>query len=124
MRAAALVLAALALLAACGDGDGGEGIVFEDPRGTIDVERGMRFTLEVTVNAGVGFDWEPVGTPDGPVELEETKVDYPDERRDGDSGKKRFVYRATDSGRATIVLRRLYRGDPQERRAIAVNVRG
>ena len=124
MRAAALVLAAVALLAGCGDEDGPEGLVFEDPRGTIDVERGMRFTLEVTVNAGVGFDWEPVGAPDGPVELEETNVDYPDEERAGDSGKKRFVYRANASGRATIVLRKLYRGDPQERRTIAVNVRG
>jgi predicted secreted protein len=126
-RLLAAALLALALLAACGgDGDGGDGMVFEDPRGTVEVEKDTRFSLEFTVNAGVGFDWEPVGVPAGValVELAETKVDYPDEERAGDSGKKRFVYEAKGSGRQTLLFRKLYRGDPQERRTITVNIRG
>jgi predicted secreted protein len=126
-RCAIVVWLVVALLAGCGGGgDPGDGIVFEDPHGTVDVEEGARFSLEFSVNAGVGFDWEPVGVPAGValVELKETKVDYPDERRAGDSGKKRFVYEATRAGRQTLVFRRIYRGDPQQRRTITVNVRG
>ncbi len=125
----AAVLIALALLlgfAACGDEDGAEGLTFEDPKGSIDVERGMTFTLEFSVNAGVGFDWEPVGVPSGValVELKDTRVDYPDEERAGDSGVKRFVYEAKATGRQTLVFHRLFRGDLDERRTLTVNVRG
>ena len=121
-----VALAALALLAGCGGGDDGAGVVFKDPKGTVDVEKGMTFTFELSVNAGVGFDWEPVGLPTGValVELKETKVDYPDEERAGDSGVKRFVYEAKRTGRQTIVLRHLFRGDEKERRTIHVNIRG
>jgi predicted secreted protein len=126
-RAAALALAALALVAGCGGDDNGgdQGIVFEDPRGSVDVETGARFTFEFSVNAGVGVDWEAVGVPAGValVELKDTEVEYPDEQRAGDSGKKRFVYDAKGPGRQVLVFRKLYRGDLDERRPIAVNIR-
>jgi predicted secreted protein len=121
--AIAAVLVAL-LAGGCGGDEESEGIVFEDPKGSIDVERGMRFTLEFSVNASVGTDWVPL-VPDssGPVLLRGTKVDYPDEDRDGDSGVKQVLYEATRTGTGKIVLRKLYRGDQQERRTIVVNVR-
>ena len=124
MRRALLVaLAALALLAGCDDDT--SGIVFKDPKGQIDVEKGMQFTLEFSVNASVGYDWVPVAPdPNGPVRLRSTGTDYPDEDRDGDSGSKFFVYEATGTGEARIELRKLYRGDQQERRRITVRVRG
>jgi predicted secreted protein len=123
-----LAIAALtgALLAGgCGGDEESTGLVFEDPRGTLDVEKGMRFTVELSVNASVGNDWVPeVPDSKGPVLLRGTKVDYPDEDRDGDSGVKQFLYEARATGRGTIVLRKLFRGDQQERRTITVNVRG
>jgi predicted secreted protein len=118
-------LAALALLAGCDSGDG-SGLVFKDPKGTIDVERGMTFSLEFSVNASVGYDWEPVGLPMGSalVELKDTKVDYPDEERAGESGRKRFVYEAKRTGRQSVVFRKLFRGDEQERRTVTIEIRG
>ena len=118
-------LAAVALLAGCG-GDDDSGVVFKDPKGTVNVEKGMTFSLEFRVNAGVGFDWKPVGVPAGValVELKDTKVDYPDEERDGDSGTKRFVYEAKRTGRQTLVFRKLFRGDEQERRTVNIEIRG
>jgi predicted secreted protein len=122
--AACIALLALALTS-CNDGDG-SGLVFKDPKGSIDVEEGMKFSLEFSVNAGVGYDWEPVVSPPGQAEilkLEDTVVDYPDEEREGDSGKKRFVYRAERSGKQTLVFRRLFRGDEDQRRTVTVSVR-
>ena len=123
--AAALTALVLALVPLAGCDDEGAGIVFKDPKGTIDVEKGMEFTLELSVNASVGYDWVPV-TPDpsGPVRLRSTSVDYPNEDRAGDSGSKFFVYEATGTGEARIELRKLFRGDQQERRRIVVRVRG
>lgn len=121
---ACLTLLALAL-ASCG-GDDGSGLVFKDPKGTVDVEKGMEFSLEFSVNAGVGYDWEPVGAAlDGSVvELVDTRVDYPDEDREGDSGTKRFVFEARDTGTQEVGFRKLYRGDEQERRTVTIRVRG
>ena len=120
-------LAAFALLAGCGgDGENGtEGVVFKDPSGGIDVARGMKFTIELSVNASVGYDWVPVAPdPSGPVKLKSTSVDYPNEESVGDSGFKRFTYEATGAGDHTIELRKLFRGDQQERRRLRVRVRG
>ena len=116
----------MALLAgACNDEDAAEGLTFEDPKGSVDVERGMRFTLEFSVNASVGYDWEAVATPGGGiVELRDTKVHYSNPDSAGDSGVKRFVYEANETGRQTLSFRRLYRGDLDERRTVTVNVRG
>jgi predicted secreted protein len=123
-HALALLLAAAAALAAsgCGGGDDDKGLVFKDPRGTVDVEEGMRFTFEFRVNAGVGFDWRAVGVPEGValVVLKETEVEYPEEDRAGDSGDKRFIYEALRPGRQTLVFRRLFRGDLDERRTLTV----
>ena len=125
MRRALLAVAVTAaLIAGCDAGDD-SGLVFEDPRGTIDVERGMEFTFEFSVNASVGFDWEAVD-PDRArhSELTGTDVEYPEEDREGDSGVKRFEFRASETaGRDTIVFRKLYRGDQQERRTIVLEVR-
>ena len=124
-RALLATLAAVCLLGAGCGGEESGGIVFEDPKGSIDVERGMRFTVELSVNAGVGYDWVPeVPASNGPVLLRGTKVEYPDEQRDGDSGVKQFLYEAKRTGTGTIVLRKLFRGDQQERRTVTVNVRG
>jgi predicted secreted protein len=123
-RAIVAALAALALLAACDDGDDG-GLVFKDPKGGVEVERWMTFSLEFRVNASVGFDWEQVAAPREGALLEPkgTKVDYPNPESIGDSGTKRFSYEATEPGSQTLVFRRLYRGDEDERRRITVRVR-
>lgn len=120
------VIAALAPLAGCGDDDGREGLTFVDPKGSVDVERGMEFTLEFSVNAGVGYDWDEADRPGtiAIVRLVDTRVDYPDEERAGDSGVKRFVYEAREPGRQMLVFRKLFRGEPQERRTVTVNIRG
>ena len=126
LTAAVACIALLAVtLASCNDGDD-SGLVFKDPKGTVEVEEGMTFSLEFSVNAGVGFDWEPVGVPSGValVRLEDTVVDYPDEERAGDSGKKRFVFKAERTGRQALVFRKLFRGDEQERRTVHVQIRG
>jgi predicted secreted protein len=124
-RALALSFVSVALLAGCGGGDGA-GLTFEDPKGTVDVERGMEFTLEFSVNASVGFDWEAVGVPRGValVEPKGTDVHYENPDNAGDSGVKRFKYEAGDqAGRQTLVFRHLYRGDLKERRTITVVIR-
>lgn len=128
MRAALLAaVAALALLAGCGDGDGdGSGLVFKDPKGIVSVERGMEFTFEFSVNASIGYDWEQVGVPRelSLVKLTDTEVHYPNPDSIGDSGVKRFKYEAGErSGRQTLVFRRLYRGDLNERRSITIEIR-
>jgi predicted secreted protein len=124
-RAAVAVLAAAALLAGCDDGDD-SGLVFKDPKGTIEVEERMTFSLEFSVNASVGNDWEPVAMPKGAaaVKLKDTKVDYPNPDADGDSGTKRFVYEATTSGTQGLTFRKLFRGDEKERRTITLVIRG
>jgi predicted secreted protein len=126
-RAFAAGLTALALLAGCGGGgeNGTEGIVFKDPSGSIDVARGMKFTFEFSVNASVGYDWEPAGSlpASAPVALKDTRVHYENPDSAGDSGVKRFVYDAKRTGEATIVLRKLFRGDEEERRTLHVRVR-
>ena len=123
-RLGAGLLAALALLAGCGGDD--SGLTFKDPKGTINVERGMEFTFEFSVNASVGFDWEPVATPPevALAELKETDVHYENPDSAGDSGVKRFTYEAGDrAGHQTLVFRHLYRGDLKERRTITLEIR-
>jgi predicted secreted protein len=117
-------LAALALLAGCDLGDD-SGLVFEDPKGTIEVEEGMTFSLEFSVNAGVGFDWMPVASAtEGPVAYEGSEVEYPSGNRAGDSGRKRFTYEARSSGTRRLAFRHLFRGDVKETRTVTVEVRG
>jgi predicted secreted protein len=118
------MLLALASAGCGGDGDDDSGIVFQDPRRPVAVEKGMTFSIEYSVNAGVGTDWEVVEPrASGPVELERTDVDYPDEEREGDSGRKRFVFEAKRTGSEAVVFRKLYRGDQQEVRTVTMQVR-
>jgi predicted secreted protein len=114
-------LAALLLLAGCGDDSG---IVFKDPKGTQTVEKGMKFSLEFTVNGSVGYDWVQTPARGGVLEPKGTKTNYPDEDRAGSSGTKRFAYRAARPGRQTLVFRHYFRSDPQESRSVTVNVSG
>src|SRR3954465_3585613 len=108
MRAALAVLAAAALLAGCGDDSG---LVFKDPNGTQTVEQGMTFSFEFTVNRGVGYDWVQVPSPGGVVEPKGTTTSYPDDDRAGESGTKRFRYRAAHAGRQTLTFRHFFRSD-------------
>ncbi|MEA2475732.1 MAG: Chagasin family peptidase inhibitor [Thermoleophilaceae bacterium] len=122
-RATVGLLVAAGLLAGCGGG--GDGLVFKDPRGTQTVEKGMQFSLEFTVNGGVGFDWVQVPARAGGVlEPVGTKTSYPSENRAGESGTKRFAYRAVRAGRQTLVFRHYFRSDPKESRTVTVVVGG
>lgn len=121
--AAAVACLLLALLAGCGGDGDDDGPVFVDPQRPFTVEEGMTFSIEFSVNAGVGFEWEAVRPKSsGPLELKETKVEYPEEERAGDSGTKRFVYEAKQAGSEALVFRKLYRGDQQEVRTVTVRV--
>ena len=99
--------------------------IFDNPRGTIGVEKGDEFTIQLTVNAGVGYDWEIV-----PFDYEPTKVDlvrtetvYPDDQRDGDSGKRRYRFKATTVGRQILVFQRFFRSKLSARRVLRIEVR-
>jgi predicted secreted protein len=123
-RALAVAAVAAALV---GAGCGGDGVeTFEDPHGKIEVGQGDRFAIELSVNASVGYDWRAVPDPTGVriVELRKTSVDYPDEERAGDSGVKRFEYRANARGIQTVEFQRFFRGKPDEKRSVNVDVGG
>jgi predicted secreted protein len=116
----------VAVLAAAGCGGDDSGLTFEDPKGTVAVERGMEFTLEFSVNASVGYDWKPAAAPPRArlAELKRTDVHYENPDSAGDSGVKRFTYTAADrAGRETMVFDHLYRGDLKDRRTITLEVR-
>ena len=124
MRTAlAPALAALLLmLGACG-ASGPK--LYEDPHGTIGVSRGGEFTVQLKVNAGVGYDWQLV-----PFDFERTKVDlvktetiYSDENRAGESGKRRYRFKATAVGHQTLVFQRFFRGKLVGRRVLTIEVR-
>ncbi|HEX8647686.1 MAG TPA: hypothetical protein VF715_12355 [Thermoleophilaceae bacterium] len=124
MRRLALLATLALVLAGCGGDDAG--LVFKDPKGAVTVERGMEFTLEFSVNASVGFDWEPVPSPPAVtlVEPKGTDVHYENPDSAGDSGVKRFKFEAGDRvGNQTLAFRQLYRGDQRELRTITLEVR-
>jgi len=115
-------LFAVLTLGGCFSGDGG--LVFKDPKGTQTVEKGMKFSLEFTVNGSVGYDWVQTPARGGVLEPQGTTTHYPDEDRAGSSGTKRFAYRAARPGRQTLTFRHYFRGDPQESRSVTVLVSG
>ena len=118
-RAACAVLAAAVLLG-CGGGK-----TFEDPRGELEVDQDASFTLEFETNASVGYDWRLDRRPRAasPVEYRETSVEVEDPDRDGSSARKRFEFEAPRAGVTALHFTRLYRGDVEERRVVAVRVR-
>jgi predicted secreted protein len=121
-RALAAAAIGVALAAA---GCGGDDVkTFKDPHGKIDVDEGKTFAIELKVNSGVGYDWKAVGLPAGIalVELKKTSTDYPDENRAGESGTKRFEYRARARGIQTITFQRYFRGKLDERRNVNVSI--
>jgi predicted secreted protein len=123
MRSALALALALALtLAACG-ASGPR--IYGDPHGTIGVKKGDEFIVELAVNSGVGYDWQVVPFDLDPtkVALVKTQTIYPDDRRAGESGKRRYRFRATKVGRQTLVFQRFFRSKPDERRVLTIDVR-
>ena len=108
-------------------GCGGGGIkTFDNPHGTLTVDTKSSFAVELEVNQSVGYDWQLIPTIEfesAPVTLAKAKVDYPDEKRAGESGTKRFEFKTTDRGRATIIFQHSFRGLPRDRRVLTVDVR-
>ena len=108
-------------------GCGGSGIkTFDDPHGTLEVGTKSRFAVDMKVNASVGYDWLLIPTIEfesAPVTLAKTSVDYPNDNRAGQSGTKRFEFRTTGRGRATIIFQHTFRGAPRDRRVLTVDVR-
>jgi predicted secreted protein len=122
MRRLLPALATLALLGGCG---GGSDVAVKNSTGTQTVEKGTKFSFEFTVNGSVGFDWVQVPAPAGGVlQPEGTKTSYPSDDRAGESGTKRFTYRAARAGRETLVFRHYFRSDPKESRSVTVVVSG
>jgi predicted secreted protein len=125
MRYALTLAAATLLLLAVGCGGGGSGNTFKNPHGTIEVKKGDEFRLEFTVNSGVGFDWALIPRLEHSI-LTPAAIStyYPSENRAGESGTKRFTFKAKQSGRETLVFQHVFRGEPKERRTIVVDVAG
>jgi predicted secreted protein len=124
MRVAAALAVVLALaLTGAGCGGGGSSI-HDDPHGTIDVKTGDVFTLAFTVNAGVGYEWQviPFDFDPAKVKLLSNKAVYPDEKRAGASGQRRFRFRATTAGIQTLVFQHYFRGKPTDRRTLRIDV--
>jgi predicted secreted protein len=115
---------AVALIAVGGCGAGGPKL-FHNPHGTIGVDKGDEFTIAMVVNSGVGYDWQLV-----PFDLDPTKVDllktqtvYPSDNRAGESGERRYRFRATTVGRQVLVFQHFFRGKATDRRVLRVDVR-
>jgi predicted secreted protein len=120
--AAPAVAAVLALLAGCG---GGGAKVYENPHGTIGVKKGDEFTLQLVVNSGVGYDWQliPFDIDSPKLQLLKTQTVYPSEDRAGESGKKRFRFRATRIGRQVLIFQHYFRSSPTDRRVLRIDVK-
>jgi predicted secreted protein len=121
-------LAALAVgaaLAAGAAGCGGGSTTYVNPHGTIGVKRGDEFTLQFKVNASIGFDWQviPFGLELPKVELLKTQTSYPDDHRAGESGTRRYRFRATKVGRQVLIFQHFFRSQPQERRVLRIDVK-
>lgn len=122
-RVLPVLLVALILGGCGGDGDGE---VFEDPNGAIEVVQGDRFVLQFATNPGIGFTWDLEAVPagGGPVRLLETETSEDDPGSAGGSVTKRFVFEAPDAGTAELRFERDFRGDIDERRTVTVTVAG
>ena len=121
--AAAAVALALALVAAsCG---GGGPKVYENPHGTIGVKRGDVFTLRFVVNMSVGYEWQLIPFDIDSPKLQElgTNTRYPGGNRAGESGKRSFRFRATKVGRQVLIFQHFFRGKPQDRRVLRIDVK-
>jgi predicted secreted protein len=124
MRTGLAALALTVVLAAAGCGGSGPQ-VFENPHGTIGVKKGDEFTLQLVVNSGVGFDWQliPFDIDTPKLQLLKTQTVYPNDNRAGESGKKRFKFRATRIGRQVLIFQHYFRSTPRDRRVVRVDVR-
>jgi predicted secreted protein len=124
MRIALAALALAAILAGAGCGGGGSSTL-ENPHGTVGVKKGDEFTLQFVVNAGVGYDWQlvPFDIDSPKLQLMGTSTHYPDEDRTGQSGKRSFRFRATRIGRQVLIFQHFFRGKPQDRRVLRIDVK-
>jgi predicted secreted protein len=120
----ALALAVAVAVAVAGCGTSGPKL-YENPHGTIGVKKGDELTLQFVVNSGVGYDWQLV-----PFDLETPKVDllgtrtiYPNDKRAGESGKRRYRLRATRVGRQILIFQHFFRGRATDRRVVTIDVR-
>ncbi|MEA2352260.1 MAG: Chagasin family peptidase inhibitor [Thermoleophilaceae bacterium] len=119
-RALGLVLAALLLVAGC---SGGASNAFKNPHGTLHVKKGDEFRIEFVVNSGVGFDWVMIPRLERSIlTAPAITTFYPDENRAGQSGTKRFTFRASATGTETVIFQHVFRGKPRERRVLTVDV--
>ena len=122
MRRALAPLVAVALLLAFALAGCDDVKTFDDPKGTIEVDKDSKFAVELQVNSGVGFDWELAAAGFG-IKPTKTSTDYPDEPRAGESGTKRFEFKATSEGRKPLVFRHYFRGERKEQRKLTVVVK-
>jgi len=108
-----------AVVAGCGDGNR----EFANPRGTIEVGEGERFTLAFTINPGVGYDWELVGRrPTGVVRYGGRTAEPGEPETAGGSATSRFAFEAAARGTRRVIFLHRYRGRVVERRIISVRV--
>lgn len=121
-RALAAVLLSAILVAGCGSG--GDVKVFGNPGSTLGVKAGATFAVSLPENQSVGFTWQLAGKPSGDA-IETAGDAYSSDNPDktGSGGQHRFVFRARRAGRSAIRLSHFFRGKPQERRVITVEVR-
>jgi predicted secreted protein len=106
LRNAGVALAAIVLLAA---GCGSSEPAFTPDDGTIRVEAGERFRVELEANPGVGDDWRLVGEPARAVAelVGESFVSESD--APGSGGTAVFTFSATEEGAAELVFFNCYR---------------
>ena len=120
-----LALTVLALsLCGLGIGCGSGEREFPNPRGTIEVGEGQRFSLAFTINPGVGYDWD-LGQkrPTLGLRYGGRTVQRSDPGTAGGSAISRFEFEAAARGSHRLAFVHRYRGRVVERRVIAVRVR-
>ncbi|HEX2204569.1 MAG TPA: protease inhibitor I42 family protein [Longimicrobium sp.] len=123
-----LLLAAVALSAACAKADTGE-LGHSDPRRPIVAAAGTEFQLVLKSNPSTGYAWILADSlPPGVLALVGSRYE-PDRRsagRDGGGGRERWTFRALGPGEAAIPLvyaRPWERNDPADSARFQVTVR-
>jgi predicted secreted protein len=64
MRRASVVASAALLLIGCGEGATASAKTFKNPKGTISVNSGDRFAIELSSTPGTGYSWQLTRRPD------------------------------------------------------------
>jgi predicted secreted protein len=112
LRDPRVALASLALVAA---GCGSSEPVFTPDDGTIRVEAGERFRVELDANPSVGDDWRLVGEP-APAIVELVDESFASEGdAPGSGGTAIFTFSATGEGAAELMFFNCYRCNGADR---------